>query len=81
MTIFSDVFGVHEQESSFGRRDVANCPKHCNADTPNYQAKDLDFRKAMKQASDHLSVDLSKTKSSHLDGNQLRGGDLFIELL
>ena len=30
----------------------------------------------MKQASDHLSVDLSKTKSSHLDGNQLRGGDL-----
>ena len=77
MTIFSDVFGVHEQAMKLRQERLSLIAQNiANADTPNYQAKDLDFRKVMKQASDHLSVDLSKTKSSHLDGNQLRGGDL-----
>ena len=47
-----------------------------NADTPNYQAKDLDFRKVMKQTSDQLNVNLSKTQSSHFDAGHISGDDL-----
>ncbi len=77
MTIFSDVFGVHEQALKLRQERLSLIAQNiANADTPNYQAKDLDFQKVMKQTSDQLNVNLSKTQSSHLDSGHIRGGDL-----
>ncbi|MBW1739592.1 MAG: flagellar basal body rod protein FlgB [Deltaproteobacteria bacterium] len=36
-----------------------------NLDTPNYRAKDIDFKDALKDALDGISIDLSRTDSHH----------------
>lgn len=41
-----------------------------NADTPNYKARDIDFKAAMKQATQHLSngnLSTAKTSAKHMD--------------
>ena len=77
MEVLNEIFGVHEKAMVLRQRRLALLGQNiANADTPHYQAKDLDFQKVMKQTSDQLNVNLSKTQSSHLDSGHIRGGDL-----
>lgn len=43
-----------------------------NADTPNFKARDIDFKSAMQQATQHLSngssINTAKTSAKHMDG-------------
>ncbi len=38
-----------------------------NADTPGYKAKDMDFQKAMQQASQQQQMGMSRTNTKHFD--------------
>lgn len=43
-----------------------------NADTPNFKARDIDFKSAMQQATQHLSngssINTAKTSAKHMNG-------------
>ena len=38
-----------------------------NADTPNFKAKDLDFKKAMDETLRNFNVDVSRTHNTHMN--------------
>lgn len=60
--------GVHAQALIIrGRRAEVLAANMANADTPNYKAKDIDFKTALSQASSGAgSVALATTNPSHL---------------
>lgn len=69
---FDKALGSHEQALYLqSRRAGVLASNLANADTPNYKARDLDFRSALQQASQ--SVRMSATQSGHI---QTRGGSL-----
>ncbi|MFM9835458.1 MAG: flagellar basal body rod protein FlgB [Methylophilaceae bacterium] len=54
-----------------GQRQELIAANIANADTPNYKARDIDFKAAMQGAMDGVSQDrfnTSKTSEQHLDG-------------
>lgn len=85
---FSQIVGVHEQALALrDRRNQVLATNIANADTPGYQARDIDFRTAMaKAASGSASQEgLSTTSPLHMAGPSsadasatggLAGGDL-----
>lgn len=66
------IFGIHEralQVRSDRSQVLAN--NLANADTPNFKARDIDFRQAIMQAreaSDSQRTDMSRTNSRHIEG-------------
>ena len=68
------IFGIHEQALSV-RKERQNIIANnlANADTPNFKARDLDWRKEMQAAQESLSQninrpDLKTTNSRHISG-------------
>ncbi len=60
-----------------GQRQELIAANIANADTPNYKARDIDFKSAMQSAVAGISqesLDASKTSSQHLDGAPSRAG-------
>lgn len=74
---FDKALGSHEQALYLqSRRAGVLASNLANADTPNYKARDLDFRAALHQAGQ--SVRMRATHSGHLQarGGNLPGGEL-----
>lgn len=63
-----NVFGVHEKAMHLqGRRTQLLAQNLANSDTPGYKAKDIDFKSAMKSASnDKMKTPLTATQSGHI---------------
>ncbi len=78
---FDNAFGVHEQALKLrGQRAEVMARNLANADTPNYQARDIDFKGLMEQAYGQQSntSGLRTTSSGHIEGGnsafKLSGG-------
>jgi flagellar basal-body rod protein FlgB len=69
----NSIFGIHEA-AVLVRRDRAEVLANnlANADTPNYKARDIDFRKAIHEVSlqsdSRFKPDMQRTNSRHLEG-------------
>ncbi len=65
---FEKAFGIHESALSLrAERAKVLANNLANADTPGFKARDIDFSKALKQAENAQSSDLSRTHGAHLD--------------
>ncbi|MDG6777594.1 flagellar basal body rod protein FlgB [Thiomicrorhabdus sp. zzn3] len=66
------IFGIHERALQIRTmRGELLANNLANADTPNFKARDIDFRKAMTQASEELSTskpDMVRTNARHIEG-------------
>jgi flagellar basal-body rod protein FlgB len=69
----NSIFGIHEA-AMLVRRDRAEVLANnlANADTPNFKARDIDFRKAIHQVSLEMDTrfkpDMQRTNARHLEG-------------
>ena len=79
------VFGIHEHALEV-RRERQNILANnlANADTPNFKARDLDWRKEMAAAQDDLDLgmfkpDLQRTNVRHIDGFAEASTDNFLK--
>jgi len=67
MTQPTDLFGIHTQALAlWQRRAEVLSTNLANADTPSYQARDIDFRAALG-AADTGSLPLAATTPGHID--------------
>lgn len=74
MSTSSDLFGIHTQALAlWQRRAEVLSANLANADTPNYQARDVDFRAALGAAGTQ-TLPLAATAAGHL-GNAAGSGD------
>jgi len=66
------IFGIHEKALHVRTaRGEVLANNLANADTPNYKARDIDFRKAMAVAQEELSTskpDMVRTNARHIEG-------------
>lgn len=66
------IFGIHEQALQVRtQRGEILANNLANADTPNFKARDIDFRKAMTQAEEGIAQskpDMVRTNSRHIEG-------------
>lgn len=67
--------GVHESALNLrSQRTELLANNLANADTPNFKARDIDFREALQQASSSTGVgNLRRTNERHLDGGSGAG--------
>lgn len=76
------IFGIHE--AAFRVRNARSellANNLANADTPNFKAQDIDFRKALQQASDEFEIkndDLKVTNSRHISGDAMPSTSKFL---
>jgi len=68
------IFGIHEAALKIrSERGQVLANNLANEDTPNFKARDIDFRAAMKDASAQskspYEVEMSKTDSGHISGD------------
>ena len=71
MTIFDNVFGIHESALKLRERRLNVLTENiANADTPNYRARDIDFKSVM-QATQSGTKDMAMTHKSHIDAGTL----------
>ncbi|WP_024851397.1 flagellar basal body rod protein FlgB [Hydrogenovibrio kuenenii] len=67
------IFGIHEQALLIRKeRESVLANNLANADTPNFKARDLDWRKEIKHAQDQMDAkkfkpDLEMTNSRHIE--------------
>ena len=63
-----NIFGIHENAMRLqGRRAQLLSQNLANSDTPNYKAKDIDFKAALKSAaSGNLQTQLKATQKGHI---------------
>ena len=60
-------FGIHAKALELrSRRAQVLAANLANADTPNYKAKDIDFRTALKSAAAQQGVNIRTTNSRHI---------------
>ena len=70
--IFDNVFGVHESAMKLRQDRLGLLSENLvNAETPNYKAKDIDFRKAMNASLSYSGVSLEQTHGSHMKHRRL----------
>lgn len=68
------IFGIHEQALMVrSQRQEVLANNLANADTPNFKARDLDWRKQLSAAQDDLELkttkpDMIKTNGRHIEG-------------
>lgn len=75
MSLSSDLFGIHPQALSlWQRRAEVLSANLANADTPNYQARDVDFRAALGAAGTN-ALPLAATATGHLGNAAASGAD------
>ena len=77
MATLDDVLGIHAQTLSFrAQRAEVLANNLANADTPNFLARDLDFKTFLQEAQDGSA--LTRTDSAHLsEGNGVQPGLLY----
>ncbi|HEC59774.1 hypothetical protein LCGC14_0650000 [marine sediment metagenome] len=71
---FDTALGIHADALRIrAQRTELLASNMANADTPNYKARDIDFRSAMKMAESGLSTNIETTHSNHIKvaNNQL----------
>ena len=77
------IFGIHEAALRVRtQRGELLANNLANADTPNYKARDIDFRKALNDESDLLKMsvpNLAKTNSRHIDGSGFASTSEFLK--
>lgn len=67
MSRLDDVFGISQQALLFrSQRSSVLAANIANSDTPNYLAKDYDFKAALGAAEDSLRVQMAATDSRHV---------------
>jgi len=67
LSVFDGVFGVHERAIKLRQSRLELLASNiANADTPNFKAKDLDFKKAMDETLRNFDVDVSRTHNTHM---------------
>lgn len=71
LSALNDIFGIHEQALLI-REKRAQMIAHnlANVDTPNYKARDLDFKKAISSYNNAPSQ-LQNTQENHIENNRL----------
>lgn len=71
LSALNDIFGIHEQALLI-REKRAQMIAHnlANVDTPNYKARDLDFKKAISSYNNTPSQ-LQNTQENHIENNRL----------
>lgn len=70
------LFGVHAQALVLrSKRAEVLASNMANVDTPNYKAKDLDFKAALGQAKTSLAANMKRTDAGHLPGVNQTIGD------
>lgn len=68
-------FGIHAEALQLrARRGELLASNLANADTPNYKARDLDFKAALSRAQDSRSVSTATTHANHIGSSQAGGG-------
>ena len=68
---FKAALGIHDQALRLrSRRTEILAANIAHADTPNYKAQDLDFRKALAASSQQEAAGLRVTHSGHIHSNQ-----------
>lgn len=68
---FDKALGIHEQALHVrARRTEVLASNLANADTPNYKARDIDFREALQRASSQSAngLNMALTNSRHIPG-------------
>ncbi|WP_130537817.1 flagellar basal body rod protein FlgB [Thiomicrorhabdus indica] len=77
------IFGIHEAALRVRtQRGELLANNLANADTPNYKARDIDFRKALNDESDLLKMsvpNLAKTNSRHIEGGGFASTSEFLK--
>ncbi|RKZ79230.1 MAG: flagellar basal body rod protein FlgB [Gammaproteobacteria bacterium] len=70
--VHSDALRVHSKRAELLASNLTN------ADTPNYKARDIDFKDAMKTASSNQSTGIKTTHTNHIStgGGQFTSPDL-----
>jgi flagellar basal-body rod protein FlgB len=65
MSMLDNIFGVHEQAVQLRQRRISLLGENiANADTPNFKAKDLDFKALMNN---ERSMSARRTHDMHMD--------------
>jgi len=74
---FDKALGIHESALHFrSERAGVLANNLANIDTPNFKAKDLDFKQALNQKmNSSQGFDLSTTQSRHIDGSGFSMGE------
>lgn len=76
------IFGIHEAALKVRTQRAQLLANNlANADTPNFKAKDVDFRKALSDASTEMEVGQSamkKTNARHLDGDAMPSNSKYV---
>ena len=77
MDIFSTAFGIHEKALGVRSQRMEVLARNiANADTPNYKARDIDFKAALSQASSSDTA-MRTTQSAHFNvGQELPPDDM-----
>jgi flagellar basal-body rod protein FlgB len=64
---FEAALGIHDKALAFrSQRAEVLANNIANADTPGYQARDLDFRQVLAQATGNGDINLKRTNGRHL---------------
>lgn len=75
MSLLDGVFGVHERALKLKSQRLELLSQNiANADTPNFKARDLDF-KALLKSTDESAVGLQSTHPSHVNGQAFAQSD------
>ena len=68
------IFGIHAQALTLrSQRSELLASNLANADTPNFKAKDIDFRAALRKVQDQQSVTLTTTSTGHMRSSSSTG--------
>lgn len=71
---FDKALGIHEQALLLrARRNEVLAVNIANADTPNFKARDVDFRAALAAAGTGDSLAMTQTRGAHLNAEGNRG--------
>ncbi len=77
---FDKALGIHAQSLLLrGQRAAVLAANLANADTPHYKAQDLDFKKALQQASKDR-IKLQTTQASHINADQSGQGEVLYRI-
>lgn len=81
--MLDSVFGIHERAVQVRRdRSEVLANNLANADTPNFKARDIDFRKAINEAASvedrKFRPDMQRTNSRHMEGFAELSTDSFL---
>lgn len=79
MSRIDDAFGISQQALVFrSQRSSVLAANIANADTPNYLAKDYDFKTALSDAQNSMKMEMTASNSKHLS---LQGSNQFGDIM